>query len=238
MDEDKYLATDPSPWRRPSIPVPPAPEVPNKEVSKDNKEEYERGHQRVKGERGLRSGSGLSSSSAPGKVDLRRVLGTKRQRNPTLTIKSTISDNRTGDIQQQLLLALDKGPKDCLLGLKASAVSDGTQRETSIRVVKSRTKVGRSAAIQALNDHDDDIENAVWYLKQTQAIPADASEDFRTQFRLDAAADYIQSKRGKKGVTSSSKAAEERAPNPPITRSTPDPPLENLSLDAGWPMKY
>ena len=103
-------------------PLPPAPEVTDKEGSQDDQPEYRQDLRKVRAERGLRPSSSSASSSSPGKLDLRRVLGTKRQRNPTLTIKSTISDNRTGDIQQQLLQALDKGPKDCLLGLKTVSI--------------------------------------------------------------------------------------------------------------------
>ena len=115
-----------------------------------------------------------------------------------------------------------------------SAASDGFQRdrETSIRAVTSRTKVGRHLAIQALKEHDNDIDNAVWHLQQRQEVAPDSLEDLRTQLRLDAASEYIQSKkRRKKGVTTPLERVKE------LTRTVPDPP-KFRSSDTDLPTAY
>ncbi|KAK5998541.1 hypothetical protein PT974_00921 [Cladobotryum mycophilum] len=163
-------------------PPPEAPEAPKR---------HERASGKPKSLVKPHEGRGLSlrpsqSSASSRKPDLRRALGSRETRDSGFTVKSTISDNRTGNSHQRLLSALDKSckplyfdPEDCI---------------SAIEIVIRRTKFGRSAVIEALSRTGNDIENAIWDLSRAAAA-LNAWATGKTDSYMEAARIYIENSR-------------------------------------------
>ncbi|RFU72998.1 proteasome-activating nucleotidase [Trichoderma arundinaceum] len=147
-------------------------------------------HSGLHKERGLKPRA-LQPTTSSGGPDLRRALGGKQKLLSGAAIKSTISDNRTGNSQARFLIALDKSSGKSLLDSGSpipSSDSAGIQPpESSVNTVVSRTGSTRSAAIAALTQNNYDVGNAIWHLLQPAPI---ANYFWRSDTPLDPAVKY------------------------------------------------